>query len=78
MSKRKDTNITVGIQKKKHRIYAIFVMIGGVAFFATITGTITEVISSNSRSTARFQVFFFFSFPQVSLSMKIDLSKRRI
>jgi len=35
----------------------MLVMIGGVTFFATITGTITDVISSSARSTARFQDF---------------------
>ena len=39
------------------RFMTMWVMIGGVAFFATITGTISEVISSSARSVVRFDEF---------------------
>ena len=39
------------------RVFTIAIMIGGVAFFAAITGTITDIISSNRRSAVRFQDF---------------------
>ena len=39
------------------RTYTMLVMIGGVTFFAGITGTITEIISNASRGAQRFQEF---------------------
>ena len=39
------------------RLYTMIVMIGGVTFFAMITGTLTEIISSSSRGGQRFQEF---------------------
>jgi CRP-like cAMP-binding protein len=39
------------------RAFTMCIMIGGVAFFATITGTITEIISARGRSAMRFQDF---------------------
>jgi CRP-like cAMP-binding protein len=39
------------------RLYTMIVMIGGVTFFAMITGTLTDIISSSSRSEQRFREF---------------------
>jgi len=39
------------------RAFTMCIMVGGVAFFAAITGTITEIISSRGRSALRFKDF---------------------